>query len=147
MDHLVALGGHLFMGGWSAALRGLPARAVSLQAGLSGGRIDGMRRIVALALVMIGCGGDPPTKVGEFCDFISDAGCKRAIACGSSDTYDGCFQRAKTACCISDGSCGDDLIGISDYDKFKAICGPALASEQCSDLANGTTPAACLMQR
>lgn len=104
---------------------------------------DGMRRLILLAMVLFGCESDP--KMGEACDTISDALCRRAADCGIGE-YNACFQGAKTACCLDEGTC-DRSVKQSDIDALENECVPAILGLKCEVLATGTLPAVCLMSR
>jgi hypothetical protein len=110
-------------------------------------------RMLATALVVLGCGGGDdggndrsgpqpqPATLGEACDVILDAICARGPECVDGFNYDACFQAAKAACCVDDGTC---LVTYAqDADVW--ACAEALDDYSCENLDNGILPAVCSM--
>lgn len=104
-----------------------------------------MKWIAVLVLALVSCGGDDDryTK-GEYCDAVTTAACRRAVACGL-DTFDGCFQGVKASCCITNGTCG---LVATETDRDRADrCSAAMPGHACSEIARGVLPSVCLTSR
>lgn len=107
------------------------------------------RSLKALGLVMpfvfaMSCGGGY-TK-GTFCSDFGSALCHREVECQLDSSLSACESDFHTACCGSDGTCGDKPASAADESAAKAFvadCSAALDNYDCYSLSQGSLPYAC----